>query len=160
MQLFFMNHRVFLFQVQFFLPCHCYAGLVHLTRYFVFGISGFYNIYISFCSWSLGILSPFCMRKTIIIAQLLTCEYERINKNDQLIFVSFNCLTKWFFGENFGSVFQFSDASLGPCKIRAIYDTRIGGTKTPLFTEPWWYFIRNTVQNAWNLLRNRYGRVK
>ena len=70
------------------------------------------------------------MRKTIIIAQLLTCEYERINKNDQLRIVSFNCLTKMTSVETsaIGSVFQFSDVPLRPCKNKAVYDTRIGGT--------------------------------
>ena len=100
----------------FFLPCHCYEGLVHLTRYFVFGFSGFYIIYFTFCSRSLKNLSPFCMRKTIIIAQLLTCEYERINKNDQLRFVSF-VSQKTLFGENFGNMQCFP---IFRCHIKAV----------------------------------------
>ena len=55
---------------------------------------------ISFCFRSF--FAPFYMMKTIIIAQLLTCEYERLNKNDQLRFVSLIVSQKLLFGENFG----------------------------------------------------------
>ena len=116
--------RLFEESFQFLLPRHCYEGFVHLTRHLVFGISGFC---ITFCSRSFWISSPFCMRKTIIIPQLLTCKEERMKKYGQLRFV-FNCLEKNDFlikSSTICSVFQISDV---PCKIKAVYETRFGGT--------------------------------
>ena len=123
---FFFLRSKFSENFQFLLPRCCYVVFVHLRRHFVFGINGFYT---AFCSRSLWISSPICMRKTIIIAHFLTCNNERIKKNGQLIFV-FNCLKKCPFGENFDNrqCFQFSDVPLRPCKIKAVYEIGVGGT--------------------------------